>query len=150
MPDDLTVAETPWFRVSACRDCDVPGYLILSAREHTLAEMPAPALASLGPLMSAVELAAREATRAECVYLLRFAESGGGLHFHVFPRTAALALQWRTETGHPAGSLIGEDIFSWARRTHLLIHGATLSAATLEVARTIRERLAAALTRDGG
>lgn len=130
---------TPCWTAVTCRDCDVPGYLIVLpvARVHTLEELPAAAQKELGHVLAVVERAVVAVTGAERIYLLRFGESRGGLHFHVFPRTKDIAEQWRRSSRDLGDELIGESIFAWARTYFRVAEGRSLSTATLVAAQRI-------------
>jgi len=98
-------------------------------------------LYEFAPLVAALESQIIEKTQAEHVYLLRFSEGLGAVHFHVFPRTAALAAEWlRSHRDVPKG-IVGEDLFSWARRTKKLASGHALSEHVIIIADEMRKTL---------
>jgi len=106
------------FTVSPCRDCALPGYVVVTSRAEadSLAALPPAALAVLGPLLARTERAVSRVMGAERVYCASFGESGHGLHFHVFPRTAALVRIAPREAGAPEGGVNGPVLLDWARR----------------------------------
>jgi diadenosine tetraphosphate (Ap4A) HIT family hydrolase len=112
------VFENAWFTATGCSDCEVPGYLILSLRSNApwLSDLPIEPLSQLGKIVAVLAAQIKAVTHAERVYILRFSEGNPAVHFHLFPRTEQLAHEWREATGRrPDDSLIGEDLFSWAR-----------------------------------
>lgn len=142
MTDDLDIEpifESASFKCSPCRDCDIPGYLILFAvaPANALSNLQSEQIEEIGPLIARIEKAVAEATQAERVYILRFSEGSNQLHFHIFPRTAKLADEFRRY--YPtSGDLNGETVYGWAR-----VHYRTkvLSAAVRETAARIRDQL---------
>jgi diadenosine tetraphosphate (Ap4A) HIT family hydrolase len=54
----------------------------------------------------------------ERLYVGRFGEGSGEIHFHVFPRTAWLLQQYRRATDQPTGPVSGPLILDWARETY--------------------------------
>jgi diadenosine tetraphosphate (Ap4A) HIT family hydrolase len=76
------------FKVEHCSDCALPGYLIVSPAAKavaTLSELPAEALAQLGPVLSTVNRAIQTVIAPVRIYCALFAEHRTEVHFHVFP-----------------------------------------------------------------
>lgn len=102
--------------VSHCRDCLVPGYMIISLRRPILR------IAELNPMESTEIMAglafSERALNAllypERIYVMRISELNPELHFHVFPRSANLARMYLAEHGDQV--IDGSLLFSWARK----------------------------------
>jgi diadenosine tetraphosphate (Ap4A) HIT family hydrolase len=142
--DPLLVHETTHFIVTACEDCDVPGYLIVRSRAETglLRELTPEALGQLGGLLAKLEAAVLSTIHADRLYVLRFSEATTAVHFHLFPRTSEIARAWADadEVKGPSRDINGPLLFAWARERWLVETG-KLSADTLDTAARIRERL---------
>jgi diadenosine tetraphosphate (Ap4A) HIT family hydrolase len=139
------VLQNKSFTVSPCIDCDVPGYLVLVARDEqaALSRLSDETLAQLGPTLGRLEAAVQKVADAEHVYILRFSEGLSSVHFHIFPRTRKLAEQWLASAKPPDKNLNGPHIFAWARIRYHVDKPEQLSARTLEVATLIRDALSA-------
>jgi diadenosine tetraphosphate (Ap4A) HIT family hydrolase len=141
------VLETPTFRVAPCLDCDVPGYIVVEPRitGNLISELPDLAKQELGPLLGRLETAVLETTGAEHVYVLRFSEGLGTVHFHIFPRTKELGSLWsQLSADHSKEGINGPLLFSWARIKYHVDHPDQLSSVTLATAREISCRLKSA------
>lgn len=140
----LTVVfESESFVVSPCRDCDVPGYLVLIARQEveTLSTLTSSTQELLGPTLARIELAIRQVTGAAHVYVLRFSEGLSAVHFHLFPRTDRVGSQWLAAAKPSDGELNGPYIFAWARIKFHVDDPAKLSSETLNSALQIKNAL---------
>ena len=138
------VLSSECFMATPCRDCDVPGYLILrcTLSSESLSELPSQCLDEIGHAIARLEAAIHSLLHPPKIYVLRFSEGFSAVHFHVFPRSEELAAEWRMSTcrGNEQ-ALIGEDIFSWARR-HFRVPGPeSLSARTLQTAERLQAML---------
>jgi diadenosine tetraphosphate (Ap4A) HIT family hydrolase len=124
------------FNCVPCKDCDVPGYLILlmSPTAESISGLQLEQLSNLGPVLAQLEDAVIRVTKADRVYILRFSEGSREVHFHIFPRTAALADQYLREVASPT-ALAGEGLFAWARQR---FQTEVLSQQTMETAARIR------------
>ena len=115
--DELRVFEDEQFTADQCETCAVPGYLILRLKgpATSLAGLDPAAAGRLGEMLARATRAIEEATSAERVYSLAFAEIDLRLHFHLFPRTrAVLEAYWRA-TGTAGEPVNGPKLFEWAR-----------------------------------
>jgi len=115
--DVLRVFEDEHFTAGQCETCAVPGYLIvrLKGPATSLALLDPAAAGRLGAMLARAARAIEEATSAERVYCLAFAEIDPRLHFHLFPRTrAVLEAYWRA-TGSEGEPVNGPKLFEWAR-----------------------------------
>lgn len=66
--------------------------------------------------MARLETVLTDITGAERIYICRYSEGLSAVHFHLFPRTQALAAEWKIATGREESeALIGEALFGWAR-----------------------------------
>lgn len=109
--------ETPLFRLVHADFCAWPGYLILRLKgpERSLAELAPPEAAAFGEALSRSARALENATRAERVYLLSFAEVDRQLHVHLLARTAEVEEAWRQASGKRHGAVDGPALFQWVR-----------------------------------
>ncbi len=116
-PGELRVFEDEHFTVEQCATCAVPGYLIvrLKGPAGSLAELDAGSASRLGVTLARVAAAIEEATAAERVYCLAFAEIDPRLHFHLFPRTRAVLEAYWSATGTRGKPVSGPRLFEWAR-----------------------------------
>jgi diadenosine tetraphosphate (Ap4A) HIT family hydrolase len=137
------VLETINFQVAPCRDCDVPGYLILLPRTSAslISDMTTGQQSSIGAVLGILEKVAISATGAERVYIMRFSEALGDVHFHLFPRTKSLGDNFKADT-HPTEEGINAPLlFAWARKKYFVSSPAFLSKATLNTAKLITNKL---------
>ena len=116
------VYEDEYFTLEAAGYCAVPGYLILRSKG------PATSASAFGPeeaarygvLYARALKAIEEATGADRVYTLVFAEMDRRFHVHLFPRTRWMLLDyWRSNGQCEAGAANGPLLFEWARTTYL-------------------------------
>ena len=144
-PELPEVFASPSYLASPCRDCDIPGYLILHPRKQTdtIAGIQPESLAELGPVLARLETAIYAATGAEHVYVVRFSESLSAVHFHLFPRTRELAERWREAAPDVADQGINAPLlFAWARIHRYVPSVKELSPETLAMAVAIAAALA--------
>jgi diadenosine tetraphosphate (Ap4A) HIT family hydrolase len=125
--------------------CGVPGYLVLRVRTgaESFGDLSTPGAKRLGGLLASAAAAVETVVRADRVYCLSFCEVDRTLHFHLFPRTAALLAAYREATGHSLGPVDGPAVFAWARGTFPA--GAALPAGwpkVPDVCQALREMLA--------
>ena len=126
------------FTCASCRDCDVPGYMILTPTpsSQSIAELTYRQRARLGGVLAKVEEAVAKATGAERVYVLRFSEGLETVHFHIFPRTAELEARYREATGL-SGPRNGEEMFAWARHQYKVDALSDLTTRTSDMVRSM-------------
>lgn len=102
--------------------CGVPGYLVLRVKTgaHSLSELELePEHAHrLGALLASAVAAVERAVGADRVYVLSFCEVDRNLHFHLFPRTAALLAAYHQATGTMGEEVDGPRLFAWAREAY--------------------------------
>jgi diadenosine tetraphosphate (Ap4A) HIT family hydrolase len=115
--DETVILETGHFRAEHCRDCGVAGYVIVSPRQQapSLAAMEPEALAELGAVLARATAAIEAALSPERVYCALFGEEARDVHFHLFPRTAALLDEYCSSTGATAAGCSGPLLLDWAR-----------------------------------
>ncbi len=102
--------------ISHCRDCDIPGYMIISIRRpiSKLAEL---SLAERLELMNSLVFSERALSTLfspDKVYIMRISELNPELHFHVFPRYASETKLYLAEYNEHI--IDGPYFFSWARK----------------------------------
>jgi len=114
---ELRVFEDAHFTAEQCETCAVPGYLIvrLKGPAASLAGLDPAAAGRLGAILARAARAIEEATGAERVYCLAFAEIDPRLHFHLFPRTRAVLDAYQAATGTAGEPVNGPKLFEWAR-----------------------------------
>ena len=135
--------QTDSFTASPCIDCDIPGYVVLIANDKagSLAELSGQTLGALGTTLARLEVAIKQVTSAEHVYILRFSESLASVHFHLFPRTVELGNNWLSSARPPDRDLNGPYLFGWARIRYHVDSPESLSAKTLKSANLIKSIL---------
>lgn len=124
--------------------CTVPGYLVLRTRigVQSLGELDPTGACKLGGLLAAAVAAIEATTRADRVYCLSFCEVDRNLHFHLFPRTAALLMAYQEASGTTGQPVNGPLLFEWAR--DVFVPGSSLPAGwppLAEVCDQLRARL---------
>lgn len=109
------VWEDDLFSLEPCREPPLSGYLILRMKQPapSAGALDSLAAARLGQVLARAVQAIEEATDADRVYILSFCELDRNLHFHLFPRTAALLEAFRSD-GHD-GPIDGPRLFVWFR-----------------------------------
>lgn len=143
--DERRVFEDEHFTADQCETCAVPGYLILRLKgpAASLAGLDPVSARRLGEMLARAARVIEEATSAERVYCLAFAEIDPRLHFHLFPRTrAVLEAYWRA-TGSEGDPVNGPKLFEWARTA--IVPGKPIPAGIPDVAPVcalLRRRLA--------
>lgn len=121
----MRLLETENFVIDTCADCDVPGYVVVSARTAVLStsQLALSAAHELGEVLALATWAVEAAVSPQRVYCASFGESGSGLHFHVFPRTEQLLAEYVRTTGQYVRTTgqaetppNGPQLLDWARR----------------------------------
>lgn len=105
------------FVVEHCYSCAVPGYLIVSplAAVESLDALPRQSVENLGPLLANVTSLVKEAVSPLRIYCAQFGEEQSQLHFHIFPRGAALTEEYLRAFPHHASQIRGPIVLDWAR-----------------------------------
>jgi diadenosine tetraphosphate (Ap4A) HIT family hydrolase len=131
--------ETSLFTAVPCRDCDVPGYVILIPKSSgsSLKDLSSDTQSQFGPALAKVEAAIKSVTGADRVYIMRFSEAMESVHFHLFPRTSEWANAFRKELPSDEPGINGPMLFAWARKKFYVPSPTRLSPHTLEVATKI-------------
>ncbi|ENM5747480.1 hypothetical protein V4V60_002172 [Vibrio mimicus] len=116
----MIVFEDQYFKVSQCRTCDIPGYLIVDCKTQTvyLADLPFEAQTVFVGLIGRLEIAIAKATGAEKVYCAKFGEAGGNLHFHLFPRSVSITTNYLKVYPEQQHLINGPILFDWAREKY--------------------------------
>ncbi|MHC4945273.1 MAG: HIT family protein [Planctomycetota bacterium] len=113
----MQIFENEHFIIEPCQDCPLPGYLIVRPRKAVadLSALDSEAAAQLGPTLKLVVCAVEAIVKPIKVYVAQFGEAGGGLHFHVFPRTEKLTRGFLHEFPEQEAPLHGPVLLDWAR-----------------------------------
>ena len=124
-----------------CIDTDVPGYLVLrsSLGYQRIFDAPLSLQTELGVVLARIESATILVTGAQHVYIARFSEASASVHFHLFPRTAAIGAEFLRENPGVTGGVNGPLLFDWARRKYHVERPEQLSARTIATAEQIRK-----------
>jgi diadenosine tetraphosphate (Ap4A) HIT family hydrolase len=110
---------TEHFRIEHARYYRIAGLLFVIPVQpvRQIGDMNEPALRELGPILALAGRALAEVLEPINVYYAKLGESGGPLHFHVFPRTTSITDAYLEE--HPeAGNIDGPALMSWANRKY--------------------------------
>jgi len=102
--------------ISHCRDCDIPGYMIISLKRRTskLADLSSAESAELMKGLAFTERALNTLFSPEKIYIMRISELNHELHFHVFPRYTSVTKLYLAE--HNDRIIDGPFFFSWTRK----------------------------------
>jgi len=73
------------------------------------------ALSGLGPTLQLATKAVQNVLSPVNIYCTKFGESGGTLHFHIFPRTLSLTEVYQHSEGTQE-SIDGPHLMSWANK----------------------------------
>jgi diadenosine tetraphosphate (Ap4A) HIT family hydrolase len=105
------------FAIEQCRDCAIPGYLIVSPLKPVvhLEELSGKAAALLGPTLVLAVSVVRAVIQPERVYCAQFGEEATQLHFHVFPRTVEVTVEYLRALPEQADMIRGPVLLDWAR-----------------------------------
>jgi diadenosine tetraphosphate (Ap4A) HIT family hydrolase len=117
MPVHFELATLGGFRIEHCFDCAVPGYLIVSPVQTaaSLSDLPAGAVAQLGPVLLAVNRAIQIVVAPLRIYCCLFAEQRVEVHFHVFPRTVEVTEEFLRVYPEQRDAICGPVLLDWAR-----------------------------------
>jgi diadenosine tetraphosphate (Ap4A) HIT family hydrolase len=137
------IIETEHFIAGQCINTDVPGYLVLrfQGSVRNLSEVPREVLSQFGPILARLEAVIATVTKADHVYIARFSEAMASVHFHLFPRSSNLGMQFVAESHNKEHGVNGPLLFDWARRKFHIDSPSQFSSTTLETANQIRELL---------
>lgn len=129
---DWIIHQTNEYSIEQCRDCPLPGYLIVQARskEGSWTRMPDKTIEQLGPVLIEAVKAIETVLEPEKVYLTQFGESGGELHFHLFPRTVEVTRAYLYDHPGDEEEINGPVLLDWAREFY---QGEEPGKETLEV-----------------
>jgi len=115
----LAILENDLVSLAHADFCVVPGYLVMRMRTgaESFGDLSTGGARLLGGLLASAAAAIETVVRADRVYCLSFCEVDRVLHFHLFPRSAALLAAYREASGVPGGPVDGPAVFAWARET---------------------------------
>ncbi len=82
---------------------------------HGLSE---PALGELGGVLARATRVLEAIVKPEKFYCAHFGEEASSVHFHVFPRTAAITIDYMSEHPDQSEQINGPALFVWARRKY--------------------------------
>lgn len=138
----MVVFENEHFIVSQCKTCDIPGYLILECKDSAscLSDLPSSAQRELGVLIGQLEFCITKVLNPEKVYLGKFGESGGRIHFHVFPRLPEVTSKYLELYPAQKNLIHGPVLLDWAREYYKVKEG-LLSQNVVSIARDIEFHL---------
>lgn len=130
-----------YFVIDQCRDCAVPGYLIVSPLQAatSLAYLGDEVLGQLGPTLRLAVKAIDQVIRPLKIYCAQFGEANNQLHFHVFPRTKEITEAFLMEKPEQSHLIHGPVLFDWAREHYKSpTESSAVSEAVAQLRRTIR------------
>ena len=116
---EMPVFKTRHFTVSHSTMPPIPGYLIVRAirPETSLATLTPAAQAELGKVLARAMKLIEKVVAPERVYVLRFGEEVPAIHFHVFPRTRAMADAYHKATGDATLNERGQNVLRQVSKT---------------------------------
>ncbi|SRR6266851_493084 len=105
------------FTIEQCRDCAIPGYLIVSHLKPAvhLEELNTKAARVLGPTLVLAVSVVRAVVQPLRVYCAQFGEEATQLHFHVFPRTTEITAEYLKARPEQGEMIHGPMLLDWAR-----------------------------------
>ncbi|MGF6243770.1 hypothetical protein SAMN05444165_0227 [Paraburkholderia phenazinium] len=117
--DPFEIYRTSFYKLSQAYSFHVPGYLILETLSpaRRFSDIPSEADADLVSCFRVAERLLDSLLNPERIYFLRFGESTENIHFHIVPRTSAIADMY----GRPApgeDALNGAGVVSWLWANH--------------------------------
>jgi len=112
--------ENAFFTIQHCDDCHIAGHLIIVPKTQvfSMAEMSTAALQNLGDTIARAHQVVNKVIKPERIYTLSFSELMPALHFHIFPRTAALLEHFNLAHQSDTNTANGPLLFDWARRQY--------------------------------
>lgn len=116
---EYLIFETDHFTVSQTDGYRVPGYLIVHVKgdKTELADFTAQEAADLGRCLADTEKIVAQVLQPPRVYVLKFAEVNQRVHFHVFPRTEAIAQAYEAAT-QEVFPYNGAKLVAWVWENH--------------------------------
>lgn len=113
---EMLVHENEHFIVEDCGSCFLPGYLLVRPKlaATSISDMSQEALMSLGSTLALATRAIEAVIQPERVYICLFCEQAHEVHFHIFPRTAWLASEYRRVYPYDS-ELHGPRLLDWSR-----------------------------------
>jgi len=114
---DFLIADNEHFTIEHCYDCALPGYLIVSPKVTvtSIHELPRQHLGQLGFTLATAIETIHSIIKPLRVYCAQFGELGTELHFHLFPRTAAITDAFLRSFPEQAELIHGPVLLDWAR-----------------------------------
>jgi diadenosine tetraphosphate (Ap4A) HIT family hydrolase len=127
---DFTIGKLGNFQVAHCRDCVIPGYLIVSSRASVSAlySLSASAQRELGPVLAITTEIVRSVADPIKVYCAQFGEEGQLLHFHIFPRTAEITAEYLRFYPEQRNLIHGPVLLDWARTRYRALESEVFAA----------------------
>lgn len=137
---DYTLWANSDFTIAQCRDCAIPGYLIVSPVPMTdsLSGLGSTRAAQLGLVLVRATSAIEQIIQPLKLYCAQFGEAARQLHFHVFPRTQAITHAYLIEYPEQQDLIHGPVLLDWARQRY---KNTRLSTRSWEQIERIRDRL---------
>ena len=116
--DQVNLFENVHFRIEHSGYYRIAGFLFVLPKENvrSLSELSYEASSNLGPTLQLATRAVNEVLKPINIYCTKFGESGGSLHFHIFPRTDEITDLYHTANG-ATDSIDGPHLMSWANLT---------------------------------
>lgn len=116
----LWVYSDAHYLIEQCGDCAVPGYLIVTplSGANSLEDLTSEERAALGDVLALAVAAVNEAARPVRVYCAQFGETGGRLHFHIFPRTEEITREYLQENSLEQAVIDGPILLAWSRKKY--------------------------------
>jgi diadenosine tetraphosphate (Ap4A) HIT family hydrolase len=104
--------------IEHCRDCPIPGYLIVRpvSKARNLEDLDAKALTALGRILARAVSVVREVVQPLKVYCVQFGEGDSHIHFHIFPRTKEMTEEYLRENPGKEDLINGPILFDWCRK----------------------------------
>lgn len=108
--------ENEHFVIKQCRDCAIPGYLMVSHRKSVhLEELDEKAACALGPTLVLAVSVIRTVVQPIRVYCAQFGEEATQRHFHILPRTSATTAEYLIARPEQGEMIHGPMLLDWAR-----------------------------------
>ena len=106
--------------IEHCRNCPIPGYLIVNplSKARTLDDLDAEALMALGHILARAVSVVREVVQPLKVYCAQFGEEDSHIHFHIFPRTKKITEEYLRENPGKEDLINGPILFDWCRKRY--------------------------------
>ncbi len=117
--ENYQLFETEHFVARQADGYRIPGYVIIMSKSArtALADFSAAEQAELMQCIARAEALVQKLIQPERIYVMKFAEVNQTVHFHVFPRTAAIGKAFATAQGEPA-PYNGARLVDWIWDAH--------------------------------